>query len=1442
MKRMLPLSLLGWWQRLLFSVVLTAGLCVCTQASEIVEVLPLTDKILMVHYDDGYLIKHRKGQATREDHIVLSNLNENNAIQTVNYTLSSSTDGNYSGGKKPSTINRKSKGTEFADRNIWTRQEGLTDEWAKEHWVYLHLPTALQPGKTYTLNTGSLATNGSSWNFTYDVKSSRSEAVHVNNIGYDTRAGKKYGYVYHWMGDGGGLSLSAYANKNFYLVKNGSVVFTGTLTFRKSATNAETAWSNDTPNANFLGGEVYECDFSNFNTEGTYVLAVDGIGCSFPFEIKTDVYRNVFRDVLRGLYHNRSGIELKSPYTTFTRPACHNPNLTAGFENRLKYTTYRICDWPGAENADSKAGIEAGSKGLINTWGWYQDAGDWDTYTHHSLIPVYLMLTYEAAPANFSDGELNIAGHDGNVSASGNGIPDILDEARWLIRFYHRTRHAIMDAGYGTGGVGSRVCGDFWGADRPGGLGSTSYMDTQRDWYVSGEDPFSTFQYAGLAAHYALMLQKCGASDPEGINWRQEAEQAYTWAQNNIRSGDLDKTLGDFKLIQHRMYAAANLYRLTANATYQQQFRTDCITDGLNGDVQLEKASKWAGYSYMFMPSEVSYDSEVMTWLRTANRKRANFILRDFIDTRACRWGGNYWQPMNVGQGTTPMVFEGVIAYAIEKNDYAADAKIWLDNMYTTSDYFMGTNPLNMTWVTGHGERYPKEIFHMDSWYNEKGPNGAGAYPPGMIPYGPWQEENGGWSQGSWAREWANKSCYPVYVENATDNIYSINRGTAPWPGHERWFDLYTNPIGAEFTVWQNTAPAAAIYGFLCGTAPQGTNLRNPENPSNVTAGLNYAYYEGTWNNLPDFSSLTPVKTGSATTFDLGVRNRDDLFSVSFDGFVDVPTDGTYTFYTSSDDGSKLYIGTTEVVNNDGLHGTVEKSGSIGLKAGKHAIKVTFFENTGGEVLTVSWEGAGVTKQTIPAAKLFRTATSTPVSGYVVREYWNNVSGTSVSNIPLTTTPTGTQNITLLEGPVNTADNYGTRIRGYIVPSTTGTYYFYVSGDDNSEFYLSTNNDPANKAKICEVTDWTNSREWAKYTSQKSAAKSLTAGSKYYFEVLHKEGNGGDNIAVGWTGPGISAITVIPAANLDVYTVSAPVLSGLTHQWKFNNNINDEIGSNPAVLENSATYTSTAKEGAAALDLSVSTSAKASVGVLNLGSSFTVTLWAYNRGTQQHQNWLFSNADGSVPGFRFFVNSYGSTDGKISFENRGTDSQVDYSASAAGAFPHNQWNHVALVVDGSSYIIYVNGASVHTGTVKAGCDFNRALYFGAMGDGNSWNTWDGSLDNIKTYNRALSGTEVQTDRDNFTKSASIELATAAVEIGKIRVYPNPLSSNDQLTIALDGTDEALVEILNLQAQKVYVEKTSASEIRVPAGTLSKGIYLVRVISNAKPVLVRVLVK
>ncbi|MDF2456455.1 MAG: hypothetical protein K0R51_2448 [Cytophagaceae bacterium] len=226
----------------------------------------------------------------------------------------------------------------------------------------------------------------------------------------------------------------------------------------------------------------------------------------------------------------------------------------------------------------------------------------------------------------------------------------------------------------------------------------------------------------------------------------------------------------------------------------------------------------------------------------------------------------------------------------------------------------------------------------------------------------------------------------PRTWEGTFSIVESINISSLPVGTYEAYLNLPdSNPALAlrpEYSIQfanENVWEASTGYNKLSQTVVKtGITLRTPENPANTVLGVNYNYYQGSWNVLPNFAGLQAVKTGTSATPDLSQRNRDDQFGFSYTGYVNVPADGSYTFYTSSDDGSQLYIGSALVVNNDGLHGVQEASGTIGLKAGKHAIRVVFFEQGGGQVLSVSYAGPGITKQVIPASAYYRVATTPP--------------------------------------------------------------------------------------------------------------------------------------------------------------------------------------------------------------------------------------------------------------------------------------------------------------------------------------------------------------------------------------------------------------------------------------------------------------------------------
>ncbi|MGK2860553.1 MAG: GLEYA domain-containing protein, partial [Chitinophagaceae bacterium] len=145
-------------------------------------------------------------------------------------------------------------------------------------------------------------------------------------------------------------------------------------------------------------------------------------------------------------------------------------------------------------------------------------------------------------------------------------------------------------------------------------------------------------------------------------------------------------------------------------------------------------------------------------------------------------------------------------------------------------------------------------------------------------------------------------------------------------------------------------------------------------------------------------------------------------------------------------------------------------------------------------------------------------------TGSINFQRWNSISGGAVSNLtsnanyPNNPASIGTRN--LFEMQQNLGNSIGIKMYGFICPPTTGNYTFWISSDNSGELWLSTSANPSGKVRIAYNTSNTNSRQWNKYTTQKSVSIALTSGQKYYVEALMKEANGNDNLAVGWAKPG----------------------------------------------------------------------------------------------------------------------------------------------------------------------------------------------------------------------------------------------------------------------------------------------------------------------------------
>ena len=189
-----------------------------------------------------------------------------------------------------------------------------------------------------------------------------------------------------------------------------------------------------------------------------------------------------------------------------------------------------------------------------------------------------------------------------------------------------------------------------------------------------------------------------------------------------------------------------------------------------------------------------------------------------------------------------------------------------------------------------------------------------------------------------------------------------------------------------------------------------------------------------------------------------------------------------------------------------------------------------------GFVLTNDRNNVGTVIDAVSLTKTECPPTKECTSNGLNYQRWENISSYDIKE--LLWNPSYPNNydyndiITDYQGPSYIGDSYGSRVFGHIIPSETGNYTFNVTGDDDVLFYLSTDSTFTNKRLVAYVDGWTNITQHTKYSSQTSNSIFLETGKKYYTELLHKEGWGGDHFQVYWRTPSNSSWNIIPNANV----------------------------------------------------------------------------------------------------------------------------------------------------------------------------------------------------------------------------------------------------------------------------------------------------------------------
>ena len=726
---------------LLFSLTLGLLFALPSPAAEWKSIEAVKENILCLKFDDLVSIEWGKlGTNGHEDKMETSPLNIDLASKTDTYQVP---------GYTVTKVGRKTFPHTFA-------RTPTASVHALDHNLYLVLDKPLKPGDsiTVTIPKEMVTTGPNTMTFNFDPAQARSDSVQVNQIAYLPDAAK-YGYVSAWLGDLGGQTFTEGTPFSILDAQTHQSVLSGQLKLRKTADLPDDGTPGD---GNFYHANLYECDFSALTTPGSYVLSVNGIGCSYPFKVDADGYRQAYITTMRGLYHQRCGTALTAPYTEWTRPVCH--------VEPLMETDHRYMDQPFSDGPPDNAMPWKTTGEMRSVFGGYHDAGDWDREATHPDIPSYLLLAYELTPDHYAAKELNIP-------ESGNSLPDIVNEARWGEDYYRNLQHP--DGGVSIGMFESR-----WPME-----GQTSWTDTLKK-YCYADEPVATLQQSAAAAHMALTLIKLGHAD-DAKAYTDSALSAWKWGNDpaNLHPGDEPKIRDD------RLHAAAALYRLTRDTKFQDAFKKDIAvhsaTDGLINWPDMDQSL--AVWTYCFAEDDLpGLDKDLRETLRKASIHFADTTCVETSAKRGDRRGYNWYWPFMWSHGVQSKNFPLMIAHRLT-ND-----KKYFDVMTANCDLTLGNNPLNMAWVTGLGAQSPQQIMQINYWYDPKGPNpgvtimGPSAYSAKLPP-----------AKGEWEVQYAWQFVYPPAKE---------------WPPLELWFEDRYCAQTNEFIV-ANEALVACSFGYL---------------------------------------------------------------------------------------------------------------------------------------------------------------------------------------------------------------------------------------------------------------------------------------------------------------------------------------------------------------------------------------------------------------------------------------------------------------------------------------------------------------------------------------------------------------------------------------------------------------------------------------------------
>ena len=672
------------------------------------------------------------------------------ADRSSTYHIRSEDDPEYSQSRQPLEVYRKSKPSDFA--RVFPGEIATP----MEHTIYLKLPKALSIGKRYTIEfTGDVVDKKS---FIFNPAMLRSEAVHISHLGFRPDDPVKIAFLSSWLGSGGPLEYGE--KQEFYVVEaeSGHIVYEGPVKLSKELSEND----EDAFNLNYSGTDVYEMFFSSLRKEGTYRVVVQGIGCSYPFKIGRDVWGDAFTVAARGFYHQRSGIALGPPYTTYQRPRSFHPDDGV----RVYASEVPLMDTYNSDFRPEKPMfaeiVRHKTDQLVpEAWGGYMDAGDWDRRIQHLTASRRLLELAELFPDYFSGLSLNIP-------ESNDGLPDIVSEALFNLDCYRRMQ---TPSGGIRGGIES--------SEHPR-LGEASWQESL-DVMAYAPGVWSSFIYAGVAAQAAGFLKKIG-SDREN-EYRLSAVRAMLWAERELPKRNDKNDPHDIN--DARNLAAAELFRLTGDREWHDLFLATTFLKASDAPLYIWDSHDQRDAAWVYIRTEhLEVDPRIQKNCRNALIQLADERLQT-VNRTGFHWTKDPWYPPGYGTFSHPDAISLTRAHVLTNDE------MYLRGIVLASQTGAGANPLNMSYTTGVGHKWPRHPLHVDSKITNQPP------PFGITVLGPMAHML---AKNQDEQKHINEALFPKF---------------AKWPVLESYFDVTWYSMMCEFTVHNPMSSNAYVWGYL---------------------------------------------------------------------------------------------------------------------------------------------------------------------------------------------------------------------------------------------------------------------------------------------------------------------------------------------------------------------------------------------------------------------------------------------------------------------------------------------------------------------------------------------------------------------------------------------------------------------------------------------------